>query len=188
MVLIFLLLLAVSINGYVCKDPKTANENDFFGCGLHLPGNTSNALGSKVTPYNAAVIPGLNTLGVSLARIDLGPYGLNPPHLHPRGSEIITVLEGCVQVGFITSNPENRHFTRNLGKGDVFVFPMGLVHYQKNLGNASASILCAFNSQNPGTIGMANAVFGAKPAIGEDILAKTFQSTLDVMKGLEDKF
>ncbi|WZZ19648.1 hypothetical protein YC2023_112737 [Brassica napus] len=32
-------------------------------------------------------IPGLNTLSVSLARIDYAPGGLNPPHTHPRTTE-----------------------------------------------------------------------------------------------------
>ncbi|KAF9605159.1 hypothetical protein IFM89_014150 [Coptis chinensis] len=40
------------VNGLVCKDPKLAQANDFFFSGLHLPGNTSNLLGSKVTPVN----------------------------------------------------------------------------------------------------------------------------------------
>ncbi|GLT55214.1 hypothetical protein SLA2020_283570 [Shorea laevis] len=39
---------------------------------------------------------GLNTLGISLARIDFAPYGLNPPHIHPRATEILVVLEGTL--------------------------------------------------------------------------------------------
>ena len=70
------------VNGKVCKDPKVATANDFFFSGLRVPGNTSNKLGSMVTPANVAQIPGLNTLGISLARVDYAPYGLNPPHTH----------------------------------------------------------------------------------------------------------
>ncbi|KAF9621292.1 hypothetical protein IFM89_018509 [Coptis chinensis] len=57
------------VNGVVCKDPKLAQANDFFFSGLHLPGNTSNFLGSKVTPVNVAQLPRLNTLGISMVRI-----------------------------------------------------------------------------------------------------------------------
>ncbi|KAF9612924.1 hypothetical protein IFM89_004340 [Coptis chinensis] len=61
------------VNGVVCKDPKLTQANDFFFSGLHLPGNTSNFLGSKVTPVNVAQLPGLNTLGISMVRIDYAP-------------------------------------------------------------------------------------------------------------------
>ncbi|ONK65761.1 uncharacterized protein A4U43_C06F670 [Asparagus officinalis] len=84
----------VFVNGLVCKDPKLAVADDFFFSGLNMPGNTSNRLGSKVTLVSAANLPGLNTLGISLARLDFAPYGLNPPHTHPRATEILTVLEG----------------------------------------------------------------------------------------------
>lgn len=74
------------VNGKVCKDPKVATANDFLFSGLRVPGNTSNKLGSMVTPANVAQIPELNTLGISLARVDYAPYGLNPPHTHPRAT------------------------------------------------------------------------------------------------------
>ncbi|KAL6324811.1 hypothetical protein AAG906_018338 [Vitis piasezkii] len=75
-------------------DPKVATANDFFFSGLRVPGNTSNKLGSMVTPANVAQISGLNTLGISLARVDYAPYGLNPPHTHPRATEILTLNVG----------------------------------------------------------------------------------------------
>ncbi|XP_022720004.1 germin-like protein subfamily 1 member 14 isoform X3 [Durio zibethinus] len=79
---------AVFVNGKFCKDPKLAKAEDFFFSGLNMPGNTSNQLGSKVTPVNVEQVAGLNTLGISLARIDFAPYGgLNPPHTHPRATE-----------------------------------------------------------------------------------------------------
>ncbi|KAL3522883.1 hypothetical protein ACH5RR_015717, partial [Cinchona calisaya] len=106
------------VNGFVCKDPKLVEANDFSFSGLHLAGNTSNALGSKVTPVSVSQILGLNTLGISLARLDYAPWGINPPHTHPRATEILTVLDGILLVGFVTSNPENRLFTKVLQKGD----------------------------------------------------------------------
>jgi quercetin dioxygenase-like cupin family protein len=140
-----------------------------------LAGNTSNKQGSAVTPVNVAQIAGLNTMGISLARIDYAPYGLNPPHTHPRATEILTVLEGSLYVGFVTSNPDNKLFTKVLNKGDVFVFPEGLIHFQFNYGTNSAVAHAALSSQNPGVITVANTVFGSKPSISDDILARAFQ-------------
>ncbi|KAK1391039.1 Cupin type-1 domain-containing protein [Heracleum sosnowskyi] len=174
--------------GAICKDPETVNENDFFTTGLHKAANTSNSLGSYITRINVARIPGLNTLGVSLARADFAPLGTNAPHIHPRASEIVTVIEGTLQVGFVTSGPEYRHITKVLNRGDVFVFPQGLVHYNQNIGNGSAVAIVGFNSQNPGTVAVANAVFGAKPHISAYNLAKSFQINEDMVSELQARF
>ncbi|KAL6324804.1 hypothetical protein AAG906_018331 [Vitis piasezkii] len=192
----------VFVNGKVCKDPKVATANDFFFSGLRVPGNTSNKLGSMVTPANVAQIPGLNTLGISLARVDYAPYGLNPPHTHPRATEILTVLEGTLYVGFVTSNPDNRLISKVLYKGDVFVFPEGLIHFQLNTfrlprgshslaaqcGKTKAVAIAALSSQNPGVITIANAVFGSKPAISADVLTKAFQVDKKVVDYLQSQF
>ncbi|KAJ9163198.1 hypothetical protein P3X46_022896 [Hevea brasiliensis] len=178
----------VLVNGVACKDPKMVEANDFFFSGLHLPGDTSNAVGSKVTPVNVAQIPGLNTLGISLARIDYAPCGINPPHTHPRASEILTVVEGSLEVGFITSNPENRLIQKVLHKGEVFVFPVNLIHFQRNVGTDNAVAIVALSSQNPGVITIANAVFGSTPSIPSDILAKAFQMDTKVVNHLQTKF
>ncbi|URE33579.1 porphobilinogen deaminase [Musa troglodytarum] len=165
----------VFVNGLACKDPKLVMAEDFFFSGLDEPRNTTNKVGSNVTLLNASRIPGLNTLGISMARLDFAPYGLNPPHVHPRATEILTVLEGSLYVGFVTSNPDNRLFAKVLTEGDVFVFPQGLVHFQFNHGTRNAVALAALSSQNPGVITIANAVFGSKPAISDDVLAQAFQ-------------
>ncbi|MFS7965379.1 hypothetical protein Hanom_Chr09g00761561 [Helianthus anomalus] len=178
----------VLVNGYPCKHPSSVSANDFYFGGLHLMGNTSNPFGSKVTPVYVTQLPGLNTLGIALARVDFAPWGINPPHTHPRATEIMTVLEGSLEVGFITSNPENRHITRVLCKGDVFVFPVNLVHYQRNNGNTNAIAISALSSQNPGVNPIANVIFGAKPDIAPDILAKTFQTTDEDVCNLQKKF
>ncbi|XP_062012567.1 putative germin-like protein 2-2 [Rosa rugosa] len=179
---------SVPVNGHVCKDPKLVEANDFFLSGLHLAGNTSNPAGSKVTPANVAQIPGLNTFGISLVRIDYAPGGINAPHTHPRATEILTVVEGSLEVGFVTSNPENRLISKVLQKGDVFVFPVGLAHFQHNVGNGNAVAIAALSSQNPGAITLANAVFGSKPDISADVLAKAFQVDKNIVFDFQAKF
>jgi quercetin dioxygenase-like cupin family protein len=179
---------AVLVNGFVCKDPAAVVAEDFFFSGLHMAGNTNNRQGSAVTAVNVAQIAGLNTMGISLARIDYAPYGLNPPHIHPRGTEILTVLEGCLYVGFVTSNPENKLFTKVLNKGDVFVFPQGLIHFQFNYGTNKAVALAALSSQNPGVITVANAVFGSEPSISDEVLAKAFQVDKNTIHQIQAQF
>ncbi|KAF8029090.1 hypothetical protein BT93_E1688 [Corymbia citriodora subsp. variegata] len=179
---------SVLVNGLACKDPKTVQANDFFFSGLDLPGNTSNPVGSKVTPVTVTQLPGLNTLGISMARIDIAPWGINPPHTHPRATEILLVLEGTIEVVFITSNPDSRLISKILQKGDAFVFPQGLVHYQRNTGTGNAVAIAALGSQNPGVITVANAVFGSTPDISMDILAKAFQVDKSVVGQIQLKF
>ncbi|XP_031267371.1 putative germin-like protein 2-3, partial [Pistacia vera] len=175
-------------NGLACLDSKLVQANHFSFSGLHVTGNTSNPTGSIVTPVLVGQIPGLNTLGISMARIDYAPWGLSAPHFHPRATEILTVLEGTLFVGFVTSNPDNRLITKVLEKGDVFVFPVGLPHFQRNVGNGSAVSISSLSSQNPGVITVAKAVFGSNPSIGNDILAKAFQIDKSVIDQLQANF
>ncbi|GJR31580.1 putative germin-like protein 2-1 [Tanacetum coccineum] len=72
-------------------------------------------------------------------------------------------------VGFVTSNTNNKLFTKRLEKGDVFVFPQGLIHFQQNVGKGYALAIAALSSQNPGVITIADAVFGSNPDISDDI-------------------
>ena len=183
---------AVFVNGKVCRDPKLATPNDFFFAGLNIPTNTANRQGSNVTLVNVDKIPGLNTLGISLARLDYAPYGLNPPHTHPRATEILVVVEGTLLVGFVTSNPgmnmKNKLFTKVLNPGDVFVFPEGLIHFQFKVGKTAAFAFAGLSSQNPGVITIANAVFGSNPPISIDVLTKAFQVDNNVIARLESQF
>ncbi|RWR81893.1 germin-like protein subfamily 1 member 13 [Cinnamomum micranthum f. kanehirae] len=126
------------------------------------------------------------TAGISLARIDFAPYGDNPPHTHPRATEILTVLEGTLYVGFVPSNQNNSTLiTKVLNVGDVFVFPIGLIHYQANIGHTPAVAIAALSSQNQGVITIANYMFGSKPPISDDILAKAFEVDKKVIDYLQ---
>ncbi|RZC92401.1 hypothetical protein C5167_004007 [Papaver somniferum] len=180
---------AVFVNGQFCKDPKLAVAEDFFLAAFNKRGVITSPQGSLVKPANVAQIPGLNTLGISMVRIDYAPFGgMNPPHTHPRATEILVVLEGTLDVGFVTSNPENKLIAKTLQKGDVFVFPIGLIHAQVNVGKTPAVAIAALSSQNPGVITIANAVFGSKPFIPTDILAKAFQVDNNIIDHLQAQF
>ena len=162
--------------------------DDFLFKGLDKPGDTSNMLGLAVTPVSVLQLAGLNTLGISLARIDFAPNGgLNPPHTHPRATEILVVIEGTLYVGFITTN--NTLFYKTLEKGDVFVFPKALVHFQQNVGTENAVALSGLSSQNPGVQQVAQSLFGASnPAVDPSLLAKAFQISPNLVQILQKKF
>ncbi|XP_062083236.1 germin-like protein subfamily 1 member 17 [Humulus lupulus] len=182
---------ALFVNGKFCKNPKLVKPEDFFFSGLNMAGDTTNPVGSNVTTVNVDTLPGLNTLGVSLVRIDYAPYGQNPPHTHPRASEILVVVEGTLYVGFVTSNQadgKNLLFTKILNKGDVFVFPIGLIHFQLNIGKTPAVAFAGLSSQNPGVITIANAVFGATPPINPYLLARAFRLDKNVVLNLQKQF
>ncbi|VFQ86650.1 unnamed protein product [Cuscuta campestris] len=142
-------------------------------------------MGAKVTPVRVEELPGLNTLGVAVGRIDFAPRGISPPHTHPLGTEVIVVVEGTLYAGFVDSR--NKLFAKTLHPGDVFVFPKGLVHFQLNVGGGRASVFAGFGSQNPGGITTANSVFAADPPILPELLSKAFQLDKKVINHLQSQ-
>ncbi|KAM6577221.1 hypothetical protein CsatB_029058 [Cannabis sativa] len=179
----------VYTNGKFCKSPKLTNPNDFFSSGLNSPGDTNNPLGSSVTTLNVDNFGGLNTLGLSLVRIDYAPNGVNPPHSHPRASEILALTVGTLYVGFVSSAQDgNRLYAKVLNAGDLFVFPIGLVHFEFNIGKTPVVAFTVLNSQNPGLATTANTVFGSNPPINPDILAKAFKLDKKIVENLQKQF
>lgn len=176
----------VKVNGFTCKDIANISAADFSFDGLAKPGLTNNTFGSLVTAANVQKIPGLNTLGVSLSRIDYAPGGLNPPHTHPRATEIVFVLEGELDVGFITT--ANVLISKSIKQGEIFVFPKGLVHFQKNNGKVAAAVIAAFNSQLPGTQSIATTLFAATPPVPDNVLTKAFQVGTKEVEKIKSRF
>ncbi|KAH9313302.1 hypothetical protein KI387_028337 [Taxus chinensis] len=66
----------------------------------------------------------------------------------------------------------HRKMSKILEKGDVFVFPKALPHFQENVGHQHAVAIAAFNSQFPGILTIANSLFAANPPIPDSVLAK----------------
>jgi quercetin dioxygenase-like cupin family protein len=172
------------VNGLVCKSAVAVTANDFVFHGLATPGNTKNAAGSFVTPAFAAQFPGLNTLGISMARLDFAQGGLVPPHTHPRATEILFVVEGSLLVGFVSTN--NQLFAATVNQGDVFVFPRGLLHFELNVGKGQAIAIAALNSQNPGVQAQAAALFGS--GISDVVLEKAFGLSEKAVDHIKSEF
>ncbi|XP_049345939.1 putative germin-like protein 2-1 [Solanum verrucosum] len=183
---------SVFVNGKICKDPKLATPNDFYFSGLNVSGNAAPKSGVAVKLVDVNSMPGLNTLGISVSRLDFEPLSLFPLHAHPRASALITILEGSIYVGLFVPDPANffksRLFSKILNPGDVFVFPKGLIHFLYNIGNKKATSLIYYNSQNPGVISIPNSIFASKPPVPDDVLAKGFQLNKIQIAQLRKKF
>ncbi|KAI9175166.1 hypothetical protein LWI28_028416 [Acer negundo] len=177
---------SISVNGFPCKPDAEVTSHDFFFDGFSKEGNTTNVFGSRVTPGNVLTFPGLNTLGISMNRVDFAPGGLNPPHSHPRASETGVVIQGKLLVGFITTG--NVYHSKVLTAGQMFVVPKGLVHFQLNVGEGKAHAFTAFNSHLPGAAVLPLNLFASAPAIPNGVLTKAFQVEDDVINAIKSKF
>ncbi|KAM5566653.1 germin-like protein subfamily 1 member 1 [Rosa sericea] len=164
-------------NGAPCINPKLAVSSHFTTSVLSKPGNTkANPFGFNVTLTNAVNLPGMNTLGLSMARVDIDANGIVPLHTHPRASEVTICLKGRLLVGFVDTS--DRVFTQQLNPGESFVFPKGLIHFLYNYDSkAPAVALSGLSSQNPGAQIVSLASFTSKPPIEIQILKKSFQNT-----------
>lgn len=134
--------------GYSCKKPDMVTDDDFVYSGLGVAGNTANIIKAAVTPAFSAQFPGLNGLGISMARLDLAPGGVVPMHTHPGGSEVLIVIKGSICAGFIDS--ANKVYSKTLSAGDIMVFPKGLLHYQINVDKGQSLAFVSFSSPLPG--------------------------------------
>ncbi|XP_062196425.1 germin-like protein 8-13 [Phragmites australis] len=143
------LLLSDTPAGYPCKPQVLVTANDFHYRGLATAGPI-------VAPFNASLasafskqFPALNGLGIGATRVDVRPGGVVPLHTHPEGSELLFVVEGTLSAGFISAET-NTVYMKTVTKGELFVYPQGLLHFQYNVGSTTAVVFSAYSSANPG--------------------------------------
>lgn len=136
----------------------------------------------KVTKATVTELPALEGQSVSMAYLEFPPGAINPPHTHPRGSELLYLLYGKLEVTVVDT--KNVAYTQVLQTGDMFVFPKGLVHLQYNRNHKEmAYALSAFGSVNAGTVSVPNAVFAT--GIDDVILAKAFRTDVDTIQKIK---
>ncbi|KAG2561017.1 germin-like protein 1-2 [Panicum virgatum] len=169
-----------------CKPASAVVDDDFFSAAIASAASTANPFGANSTRATVSTFPGLNTLGVSITRVDLAPGGLNPPHSHPRASELVMVLSGEVMVGFTSS--ANLLYSKVIRENELFVVPRGLQHFQLNTGAGDAVFLAMFDSQSPGVVTPTFAMFSTKPAMPMEVLTKTFLMGEDEVSAMRSKF
>ncbi|KAG6550221.1 hypothetical protein Mapa_008181 [Marchantia paleacea] len=146
----------------------------------HVP--LLNGTAATVTPVNSKVFPALDGLGVSFAMLQYPPQTLNALHTHPRGSELLYIVQGVLDVGLIDST--NKLFSQTLHEGDLFVFPKGLVHFQINWDmHRTVKAVAGFSSSNPGLIRLPANLF--QSGISDEVLEKSFGVSADTVKNLK---
>ncbi|KAL2636024.1 hypothetical protein R1flu_007503 [Riccia fluitans] len=129
--------------------------------------------------------PALAGLGVGVTLLEYRPMTLNPPHTHPRGTELLYVLSGSLDVGVVDTS--NKLYASTISKGDLFVFPQGLVHFQINKSSKKpARAISAFGSSNAGTVSLPRNLFGS--GIDDAVLLSAFKITPEELKALKAPF
>ncbi|XP_022719690.1 germin-like protein subfamily 1 member 17 [Durio zibethinus] len=119
--------------------------------------------------------------------LNFAPYGgLNPPHITLE-TEILVVVEGTLYVGFVTSNPDNRLFTKILNPGDVFVFPIGLITSSSIIGQTKAVALLVSEPKCWGYHYWLMQSLAQNPPINPDVLTKAFQLDKNVVTYLQSR-
>ncbi|BFI09948.1 protein MpCupin47 [Marchantia polymorpha subsp. ruderalis] len=96
--------------------------------------------------------------------------------------------------GFVTNNfgndPKptisNKLYAKVVKKGEAFIFPRVLLHFQLNKGKVLASSLNVLNSQNPGIQLMPSALFGS--GLDREMLEKSFFMNATQFAALENIF
>ncbi|RLM86554.1 germin-like protein 9-1 [Panicum miliaceum] len=127
-----------------------------------------------VSKATGAEFPALLGQSVSYAALVFGPGTVNPPHIHPRASELLVVVQGPLVVGLVDAARNGTVHTAALETGDMFVFPKGMVHYQLNNGTGVARAFSAFGGATPGTISLPTALF--ETDIDDAVLEKSFRT------------
>ncbi|CAO2191710.1 unnamed protein product [Urochloa humidicola] len=135
--------------GYSCKPPSSVTADDFHYTGLSTAAPSVAPYGTGVSFAFVEQFPAVNGLGMGFTRFDVAPGGIVALHTHPRGSEIILIVEGALSVGLISAGA-NTVYTKTVRKGELFAIPQGLLHYLYNDGGTTAVAFAAYSSDNAG--------------------------------------
>nr|XP_043631178.1 germin-like protein 9-3 [Erigeron canadensis] len=171
------------LTDYVLPPNTTATDVNYFTyTGMRSLVNATYPANFTVVKASLNEFPGLLGQSVSCAILEFPAGSVNPLHIHPRATELLFVLQGSLQVGFVDTT--NKLFNQSLQTGDIFVFPKGLVHFQYNSNSTgSALAVSAFGSASAGTQSIANSVFNS--TIFEGILAESFNTSTDIIERIE---
>ncbi|KAK6926565.1 Cupin 1 [Dillenia turbinata] len=197
--LIFLLSLAVFsitnvtkgsdpdiLTDFVAPPGSNSVDGTFFAFnGLRYIFDSDTPATFNVSKASMKEFPALNGQSVSYAVLRYPSGSVNPTHTHPRASELLFVVEGSLEVGFVDTT--NKLYTRSLQLGDMFIFPKGLVHYQYNADAKNpATALSAFGSASAGTVSLPATLFNT--SIDDTILATAFKTDVATIQTLKAGF
>lgn len=126
--------------------------------------------GGRILVANEANFPFLVGEGIAGAVAFIEPCGMNSPHIHPRATEFLTVVEGQLEVGFVMENGLFKDaakainalafpFNTTLNQFEATIFPQGSIHFQFNPTCERAIFSAVLNSADPGTSQIAQNFF-----------------------------
>ena len=95
------------------------------------------------------------------------PCGMNSPHTHPRATELLYVVNGELEAGFIEENGA-RFVVNTVSQGQGALFPKGSIHYQINLGCEPLTFVAALNDEDPGVSQIAQRCEYPDPIVSQD--------------------
>ena len=73
-------------------------------------------------------------------------------HIHPRSSEVLTVIRGVFEVSLTTEGLEPRTIRNVLRTGQSTVFPQGLPHVERCISKRGCKFQAVFASADPGFV------------------------------------
>ncbi|XVF46935.1 hypothetical protein PTKIN_Ptkin03bG0068300 [Pterospermum kingtungense] len=166
----------------VPPDQNNVDGNFFTYTGMRIIANEDFPTNFTVLKASMVEFPALNGQSVSYAVLEYPTGSVNPPHTHPRSAELLFLVDGNLEVGFVDTT--NKLFTQSLQAGDMFIFPKGLVHYQYNADPKNPAIaISAFGSANAGTVSAPKTLFATN--IDDTILAKSFRTDVATIQALK---
>ncbi|KAB2087781.1 hypothetical protein ERO13_A04G106033v2 [Gossypium hirsutum] len=171
------------LSDFLAPNQNNVDGSFFTYTGMRVLVNQS-TFPANFTILKASMVefPALNGQSVSYAVLQYPASSLNPPHTHPRAAELLFLVDGSLEVGFVDTT--NKLFTQSLQAGDMFIFPKGLVHYQYNADpNNPAIAISSFGSANAGTVSLPKTLFATN--IDDTILAKSFKTDVSTIQALK---
>jgi hypothetical protein len=136
-------------------------------------------------PQTIETFPLVTDLDISMTLAFLEPCGINTPHIHPRATEFLVLVEGSdLRFGSFLENglvsPEqNQEVAGTLDRYQATAFSSGSIHYQFNNGCQKAVFVAAFNSANPGTSSAAQGFF----SLNTEVVNATLGPAISVAGG-----
>eukprot|EP00122_Pirum_gemmata_P009117 Pgem_evm1s8428 len=94
----------------------------------------SMGIGGLVQPQSLGNNPVLAVGNMAITRFTIDPCGINLPHVHPRGTELIFMFKGSLLRTVFAEENGGRIITNDITNDTSTFFPQGLMHYQQNIG------------------------------------------------------
>ncbi|XP_020262324.1 LOW QUALITY PROTEIN: putative germin-like protein 9-2 [Asparagus officinalis] len=163
---------------------ESGNLFTFSGLRILFDDNTPEPDSFTVYKASASEFPALLSQSVSFAVLFFPLETVNPPHIHPRSAELLLLINGMLDVGFVDT--QNNLYTQTLQPGDMFVFPKGLVHFQTCRGKEPAIAVSGFGSANAGTVSIPKSAFGS--GIDDEVIAKSLKTDVSIVQKIKAGF